>query len=180
MGAFVYFQLRGHTDRLIQKGDDKPLQDHLDNNRYRGVFLFEKLPCDNDPCRFSTAETLRDQAHDLIKEVNVKQGYTSIEVPIGSVEERLQFVLEKIIKMVPSLMLGYGLKQPSGQDRLMLQSINTKDNKSATKMLSYGLKLYSGSYSSLFFGNGANCVRYKYDNGSLDAVSMNKTKASFN
>lgn len=172
LGAFVYFQLRGHT---IQKNHEEPLLEHLNNNRYRGVFLFEKLPCDSDHCRFSTAETLRDQAHELIKEVNFKQGYTFIEVPIGSVEERLEFVLEKIVKLIPTLMLGYGLKQPSGQDQLTLHTINTQDNKPPTKMVSYGSKLYSGAYSSLFFGNGANCI-----NESFDAVFMSKTKASFN
>ena len=165
IGSFVYFQLRDH---IIQEGHYEPLQEHLDSHRYRGVFLFEKLPCDADPCRFSTAETLREKAHDLIKEVNLHQGYTSIDVPILPVEERLKFVLQKMITMVPTLMYGYGLKNPSGADEFTLQPIN----KSAPKMLSYGLKNYSGLYSSLFFGNGSNCVDQKYNARSLDTLSM--------
>lgn len=166
MGSFVYFQLRGHGVNFIQKGDNIPLQDHLDQYRYRGVFLFDMLPCDSDPCRFSTTEILRIEAQTLITEVNEKQGYTAIRVPVAPIHERLQYVLGKITAMIPTLLEGYGLKQPSGKDRILilphLSPQNQKD--SYVKMSGYGIKNYSGAYSSLFFGNGSNSVQQKnYD-----------------
>lgn len=140
IASFAYFQLRGHAERLIKNGDDKRLQTHLDTFKYRNVYLFEKLPCDDDPCRFSTEEPLREETHRLLKTMSIQQGYQPIEVPKASIEERLQFILSTLKHHIPMPMTNSGLKH------------------------------YSGSRSLLFFSNGANSIQlHSYVDKSLTA-----------
>ena len=156
IGTYAYFRQRGHTEHLLESGDNIPLKAHLDTNRYRGIFLFEKLPCDGDLSRFGTRDDQRDEAHRLLEETNAYQGYTSTVVPVGSVVDRLQFILEKLTEMIPCLMVDAGLKPPSGRDRIKPDSFETNNPAQSANTCTTGLKLYSGSYSSLFYSRGAN------------------------
>ena len=104
-------------------------------------------------------DELRDEAHRLLKETNAYQGYTAIVVPVGSVMERLQFILKIITEMVPSLMVGTRLKPLSGVDRLKVDSFKVDTHVPSANVCTNGLKLYSGSYISLFYSRGANTMR---------------------
>ena len=104
-------------------------------------------------------DELRDEAHRLLQETNAYQGYTAIVVPVGSVMERLQFILKIITEMVPNLMVGTGLKSLSGVDRLKVDSFKVDTHVPSAKVCTNGLKLYSGSYISLFYSRGANTMR---------------------
>ncbi len=168
IGSYVYFRQRGHTEELLESGDNRLLKEHLAHNRYRGVFIFEKLPCDKDPFRFGTADILRDEAHCLLKETNAYQGYISITVPVASIEERLQFILKKIIEITPTLMANAGLKQLSGTGLITKAPCQSDIKTEPVKMTAFGLKAYSGPYSSLFWSNATDYKHKQYNNEKTD------------
>ena len=63
--------------------------------RYQNVFLFERLRFLTDPVR-SEDETTARRLNRLIKESYQSLGYDIIHVPLLSVEERTEFVLERL------------------------------------------------------------------------------------
>jgi predicted ATPase len=63
--------------------------------RYQNVFLFERLRFLRDPVRSEDEKTAR-RLNRLIEESYQSQGYDIIYVPVLSVEERTEFVLERL------------------------------------------------------------------------------------
>ena len=63
--------------------------------RYQNVFLFERLRFLTDPVRSENEQTARRLGR-LIEESYQSLGYELIQVPLLSVEERTQFVLERL------------------------------------------------------------------------------------
>lgn len=63
--------------------------------RYQNVFLFERLRFLTDPVRSENKQTARRLGR-LIEESYQSLGYDLIQVPLLSVEERTQFVLEHL------------------------------------------------------------------------------------
>ena len=63
--------------------------------RYQNVFLFERLRFLTDPVR-SEDETTARRLSRLIEEAYQSLGYDIIHVPLLSVEERTEFVLERL------------------------------------------------------------------------------------
>ena len=63
--------------------------------RYQNVFLFEKLRFLTDPVRSEDEKTAR-RLNRLIEESYQSLGYDIIHVPVLSVEERTEFVLERL------------------------------------------------------------------------------------
>ena len=63
--------------------------------RYQNVFLFKKLRFLTDPVRSEDEKTAR-RLNRLIEESYQSLGYDIIHVPVLSVEERTEFVLERL------------------------------------------------------------------------------------
>ena len=63
--------------------------------RYQNVFLFERLRFLTDPVRSENEKTARRLGR-LIEESYQSLGYDLIQVPLLSVEERTEFVLERL------------------------------------------------------------------------------------
>ena len=63
--------------------------------RYRKIFLLERLAFLTDPVR-SEDETTADLLGHLIEESYQSLGYDLIHVPVGSVENRTQFILTRL------------------------------------------------------------------------------------
>ena len=63
--------------------------------RYRKIFLLERLAFLTDPVR-SEDETTADLLGHLIEESYQSLGYDLIHVPVGSVEDRTQFILARL------------------------------------------------------------------------------------
>jgi predicted ATPase len=65
--------------------------------KYRGVFLLDQLPFENDYARLEDeklAHTLHQLVHDSYKHL----GYDVIRVPIGPVDKRVEFILSRVQK----------------------------------------------------------------------------------
>lgn len=63
--------------------------------RYRKIFFFERLTFLADPVR-SEDETIADRLSHLIEESYQSLGYDLIHVPVGSVEDRIDFILTRL------------------------------------------------------------------------------------
>ncbi len=65
-------------------------------HRYKSVFLLDLFPFEKDSVRTEDNEEEARVAHEYIRMAYTDLGYTPIEVPVGSVQERAAFILCKM------------------------------------------------------------------------------------
>lgn len=69
-------------------------------NKYDTVFRFDLVPFDDDGVRIDDREQA-EEIHAYLKDEYEKLGYDVVDVPVMSVQERAEFVLEKIERVPP-------------------------------------------------------------------------------
>ncbi len=95
-----YFFDRGVPDsvayyRSFNVPVDDVLRDGMARVRYGKVFLLDLIELENDAMRNETPEQAMI-LHGMIRESYVDQGYEIVEVPMKPVEERVDFILERL------------------------------------------------------------------------------------
>lgn len=92
--SFAYFDLNHHDVTRAYA----IAKTHVQKYRYAMVFLFEKLPMKHDGVRYEN-DAERDRLFDLYDKHYRAVGYMPIRVPVMSIDDRLNFVLQEIKKV---------------------------------------------------------------------------------
>lgn len=74
---------------------DEKLIAHLDDNRYRAIFILDLLPLDKDYAR--TEDVAAQKAlHQMIIDTYLERGEPIVFVPVLPPKERVEFILDKL------------------------------------------------------------------------------------
>ncbi|MEI6731639.1 MAG: ATP-binding protein [archaeon] len=86
----AYFNLTG-----TKISNDMLRESQKNVRKYKKVFLLEMIPYKQDSVRKEPEEVAK-KVHELIKKAYLDLGYEVVSVPFMSVEERVQFIKDKI------------------------------------------------------------------------------------
>lgn len=87
--SIAYYQISGQDPKEVIKVCQKGV--------YRKIFLFEQLPFENDYARVEGSKTIK-KLNKLLRESYEDLGYKVINIPIMTVEERVQKILKELDK----------------------------------------------------------------------------------